>query len=197
MIMNSIGRVSLVSAAIAVSAFRAAAQTDAAFASALGDIPSGLATMAELKTEPQRPVGAGLSAEWLKTIAAVRKSGACVTEPNTPLVTCQLEDTVEENYGRMIYHISITGVIATDGTFKMTSAQMTNTRMASGEPNLYVWNVKIYHLSIDASGEPTKRLMDQYFENIDGSIEVKFKSKEVGVLGRLQVGAALVHWSRR
>lgn len=41
--------------AVAVLPMTASAQTDAAFAAALGKLPSGLATIAELKTQSQQP----------------------------------------------------------------------------------------------------------------------------------------------
>lgn len=48
----------LAASALAVLTLPAVAQSDAAFASALGVIPSGLATMAQLKTVSQIPAGA-------------------------------------------------------------------------------------------------------------------------------------------
>lgn len=55
MINSTLRRAGLVLAVIASLSIRAAAQTDAAFASALGKIPSRLATMAQLQTQSQKP----------------------------------------------------------------------------------------------------------------------------------------------
>lgn len=48
-------RIALAAAAVAVLSMAASAQTDAAFAAALGRLPSGLATTAQLKSKQQKP----------------------------------------------------------------------------------------------------------------------------------------------
>lgn len=60
----------------------ATAQTDAAFASALGETPAGLATMAQLKTQPQRPAAAtqdmvptAPADAWKKILDKVKRDG--------------------------------------------------------------------------------------------------------------------------
>jgi hypothetical protein len=86
MINFSIRRGVLVVAAIAFLSIRAAAQTDAAFASALGGVPSGLATMAQLKTVSQKPatdpaLGPPVSNDaWMKILTVARRDGE-YTEP--------------------------------------------------------------------------------------------------------------------
>lgn len=58
MIPPSLRRTVLAAAAVAVLSLPAAAQSDAAFAAALGKAPSALATMAQLKTAVQAPAAA-------------------------------------------------------------------------------------------------------------------------------------------
>lgn len=56
--INSSPRWVAIALAAAVLSVSAAAQSDASFAAALGDPPAGLATAAQLKTEPQAPAKA-------------------------------------------------------------------------------------------------------------------------------------------
>lgn len=51
-------RLAALAAAVAVLAHPAAARSDSAFAASLGTPPAGLATMAQIKTQPQAPAGA-------------------------------------------------------------------------------------------------------------------------------------------
>lgn len=68
-------------AAVAVLSASAAAQSDASFAAALSAPPSGLAIMAQLKTEPQKPAAAPALGEpvpaavWMKIINFLRNKG--------------------------------------------------------------------------------------------------------------------------
>ncbi len=74
-------------AAVAVLSLPAAAQNDAAFAAALGKIPSGLATIAQLKSEPQKPAAAPAQVlgpavpkvAWQKILKTVYEKGAYTT----------------------------------------------------------------------------------------------------------------------
>ena len=100
MIHSSLRRAGLAVAVIASLSFRAAAQSDASFASALGEAPSGLATLAQLKAKPQKPAAPQVKpptasdAVWQKVLEAVKKDGKYTPEaPPIMPGSFSLEDT--------------------------------------------------------------------------------------------------------
>ena len=108
MVNSSIRRAVLVVAAIASLSNRAAAQTDAAFASALGKVPSGLATMAQLKTRSQIPVAAQVPGPtvpadvWRKVFQTALRYGKREAVPNTPGFSYTYEETFTTPKGRTV-----------------------------------------------------------------------------------------------
>lgn len=86
MITLSLRRAGLAAAVIASLSLRASAQSDAAFASALGEIPSGLATLAQLKAKPQKPAAPAVkppsapNAVWQKVLETVKNDGVYKAE---------------------------------------------------------------------------------------------------------------------
>lgn len=90
-------------AAVLALSFPAAAQSDAAFASALGKLPSGLATMAQLKTAPQAPaqdpvLGPPVAHDdWMAIINLMRAEAEYeAPEPGTTLSKWSLTDSNPE-----------------------------------------------------------------------------------------------------
>jgi len=82
MIISLLGRATLAAAAVAALSIPAAAQRDAAFASAIGKLPSGLETTAQLKTQSQVPLAqaqpqgpAATDAAWRKVMELIRLKG--------------------------------------------------------------------------------------------------------------------------
>lgn len=78
---TSLRLTALVVSAVAPLAVRAAGNPDAAFAAALGKTPSGLATMAQLKTQSQIPAAAQVKGPaapadaWKKILDKVKRDG--------------------------------------------------------------------------------------------------------------------------
>jgi len=90
-------------AAVLALSLPAAAQGDAAFASALGKLPSGLATMAQLKTQSQKPaqepvLGPPVAHEdWMAIINMMRAEAKYeAPEPGTTLSKWSLTDSNPE-----------------------------------------------------------------------------------------------------
>lgn len=88
--MSALRRSGLLLAVAASLSLRASAQSDAAFASALGRLPSGLAVLARLKTASQAPAPAQVqgpiapAALWTKVFDNAKAYGE-VTHPDGPL----------------------------------------------------------------------------------------------------------------
>lgn len=97
----------------------ASAQNDAAFAAALGKLPAGLATMAQLKTRPQVPPSSQAqgpvapAAAWQKLLDLVAGRGQRTVDPATKAVSCYLERSGEPD--GQIYAITAAGRILPDG----------------------------------------------------------------------------------
>lgn len=99
----SLRRAALAASAVLVLALPAAAQGDAGFASALGKLPSGLATMAQLKTQQQAPSAAPFQGPpvaedaWMKIINYVRNNGEySPAPPGAKFDTYNVLDTARE-----------------------------------------------------------------------------------------------------
>jgi hypothetical protein len=108
MITSTPRRAMFVVAAIAALSIQAAAQTDAAFASALGKIPSGLATMAQLKTRSQIPVAAQVEGPriragvWQNVFKTALRYGKREAIPNSPAVTFYYEEAITTPSGSRV-----------------------------------------------------------------------------------------------
>lgn len=121
--MPSLRRTALAASAIAVLALPAAAQGDAAFAAALGKLPAGLATTAQLKTRPQVPPSSQAqgpvapAAAWQKLIDLLVGKGKRTVDPATKTVSCFLERPGEAP--GEIYTITAAGRILPDGKISL------------------------------------------------------------------------------
>lgn len=125
--INPIRAAALVLAA-AVLSMPAAAQGDASFAAALGRLPSGLAVMAELKTQPQKP--AANESREIKFDAAVieriaRRAMASGVREEAPTTTVWVLTEVLRNPDRQFKAGAVTtplpdGVMLKGILFRMT-----------------------------------------------------------------------------
>lgn len=129
MINFPILRAVLAASAAAALSLPAAAQTDAAFASALGKIPSGLAAMASLKTKPQKPAavqGPIAPADiWQEVLDTALYSGKSKPLPNTPLVSYMIEENFIDpkvDYAR-IQSVNVLILPASDEGYRVWAAQ--------------------------------------------------------------------------
>lgn len=95
----SLRRAALAASAVVVLALPAAAQSDAAFASALAARPAGLATLAQLKTQSQVPPAPAAqgpvapAAAWQKLLDMTAAEAAVSVDTTTKVVTLTLEDS--------------------------------------------------------------------------------------------------------
>lgn len=127
---SSLRRTALVAASVAFLSLRASAQSDAAFASALGKIPAGLTTMAQLKTESQKPPQAqGPTAPadvWRKVFDTVLRKGTQEALPNSPLIAYTSEDQFTTPKGRVVKYTAIFIVMPTEkGRVRAVGAMFT------------------------------------------------------------------------
>lgn len=108
MINPSLRRAVLAAFAVASLSLPAAAQTDAAFASTLGKLPSGLATMAQLKTQSQVPPAAQVQGPtvpadvWRKVFQTALRYGKREAVPNTPGFSYTRQETFTTPRGRQV-----------------------------------------------------------------------------------------------
>lgn len=127
--IKSLPRCAALSVAVAaVLSLPAAAQTDAAFASALGKLPSGLATAAQLKTAPQAPAqvqGPTAPADvWQKVFETALHYGEREAVPNTPGFSYLLRESFTTPKGRVIRHsVNFLVVPAGNGRLKAVAAE--------------------------------------------------------------------------
>jgi hypothetical protein len=132
MINPSLRRAVLVIAAVASLSIRAAAQTDAAFASALGKVPSGLATMTQLKTRSQIPVAAQVEGPriragvWQNVFKTALRIGTREAIPNSPGFTYYYEDTITTPSGSQVTQSLLFLVVPVEnGQVRAVAAQFT------------------------------------------------------------------------
>lgn len=123
-------RLAVLAAAVTVSAsFRASAQTDAAFASALSKAPSGLATMAQLKTQSQVPAAAlaqgpvAPGGDWKKALERVRLDG--VAGESEGFITRSLTIAARDAAGdRRIHGIIVFYFVDANGSLKVAGVEL-------------------------------------------------------------------------
>lgn len=130
MINPLLRRAVLAASALAALSLPSAAQTDAAFASALGKIPSGLATMAQLKTQSQAPaqvLGPTAPADvWQKVFKNALRYGKREPVPNTPGFSYFAVDQANTPKGTQLT-LGLTFLVAPagNGNVKAVAAQFT------------------------------------------------------------------------
>ncbi|PIR18194.1 MAG: hypothetical protein COV48_07805 [Elusimicrobia bacterium CG11_big_fil_rev_8_21_14_0_20_64_6] len=127
MINFPIRRAVLAVLAVAALSLPVAAQTDAAFAAALGKIPSGMATLAQLKTTPQKPAAAqgpaAPAAVWQKVFHTVLRYGTRSAVPGTLGFSYLLKETFTTPDDHHISQsVNFLGVPAADGTVGVVAA---------------------------------------------------------------------------
>lgn len=129
MIKSHLSCAALSVAVAAVLSLPAAAQTDAAFASALGKLPSGLATAAQLKTAPQAPVqvqGPTAPADvWQKVFEAALRYGKREAIPNTQGFSYLISESFTTPKGRVIKQsVNFLVVPVGNGRLKAVAAEL-------------------------------------------------------------------------
>lgn len=125
MITTSLRRAGLAVAVIASLSFRAAAQSDASFAAALGEAPAGLATLAQLKAKPQRPAPPKVKpptasdAVWQKVLEAVKTDGKYKPEAGQLPGMFSLEDAAgDPKADHSVQGITVMGLLNDDEKFE-------------------------------------------------------------------------------
>ncbi len=125
MITLSLRRAGLAAALIASLSIHASAQSDAAFASALGETPSGLATLAQLKAKPQKPAAPTVKppsapdAVWQKVLETVKKDGEYKPEAGQMPDMFVIEDSSgDEKADHTLQAISVLGQLNDDEKFE-------------------------------------------------------------------------------
>ncbi|MEQ1918956.1 MAG: hypothetical protein ABL955_07125 [Elusimicrobiota bacterium] len=154
MITLSLRRAGLAAAVIASLSLRASAQSDAAFASALGEAPAGLATMAQLKTKPQKPAAVPVKppsapdAVWEKVLETVKKDGVYRAEAGPMPGMFSIEDSsgdVKANH--TMQGITVLGLLNEEEKFEpmgvMLISQDFKLDTKSGNMNVDQWAFEV------------------------------------------------------
>jgi hypothetical protein len=154
--IHSLRRAALVVASVAFLASRASAQSDATFASTLGKMPAGLATMAQLKTEPQKPPQAqGPTAPadvWRKVFSTVLRTGTHEAIPDSPLISYTTVDQFTTPRGRVVkYAATFLVMPAENGKVRAVAAMFTMTQI-SWIPAKNIWLVDLRVYETDGGG---------------------------------------------
>lgn len=131
MITSSLRRAGLAVAVIASLSLRAAAQSDAAFASALGETPSGIATVTKLKAKPQKPAAPEVKppsapdAVWQKVLEAVKTDGKYRPQTGQMPGSFSLEDVDgDAKADHTTYNIIVLGMLNEEEQFQAMGAML-------------------------------------------------------------------------
>jgi len=131
MITLSLRRAGLAAAVIASLSIHASAQSDSAFATALGAIPSGLATMAQLKTKPQRPDAPAVKppsasdAVWQKVLETVKNDGVYKPEAGQMPGMFTIEDSAGDvKANHTMQAISAVGLLNEEEKFELMGVML-------------------------------------------------------------------------
>lgn len=175
MITPSLGRASMIFSALAVLAGAAAANGDNGLAGAFGAMSVPLSTMAQLKTQSQRPVvvqPGPLDSDWDKTLAYLLKAGQCSTDLSTSLVTCRLDEVRDFMLpGSDSYSIIMTGRIEPNGRFAPTNGRLVYTNVNLMLPGKRV--VTTEDATVSGPGILTRTHTNVTHYRSDGTAEVK------------------------
>jgi hypothetical protein len=176
MMMPTLRRAVSAAAAAAVLSIPAAAQSDAAFAAALGRLPSALATMAQLKTAPQAPAAAKAkgpavpAAAWKKLLGKVRAqgtfsgSGAVILQSLNAMRGPQKDD-------HTTYSVTISLSPNADGALVVQEAAIGVTEFALMEDS-DIFTATQWTFVLSASGEVTQAMSADAL----GNYEIGFRS---------------------
>lgn len=158
----------------------AVAQDHDALANAFGAMRAPLAAMAQLGAQSQAPseefrvFDATIALEFRqKVLPVVLKQGVLTREPNSSQVEYRFEGRwVDPQDGRAhLYHVRVTGNLAADGSFAMTSSTMM-VEITEGKEGEAGWRVVTNYFDTDGAGAPVRMTSEIRERLSDGSLKV-------------------------
>lgn len=185
-------------AVIAALALPVAAQTDAAFAAALGEAPAGLEAAAQLKTKPQAPAAQALAAPadvWKKIVARVK----AISEYSPIIDGIIVEDFLGNPKGNRSQHvITLFGSPDANGAFVFEEAciEFSETTLDPKDGN---WHGASWTFYVDPAGKVVGRTYGESVRTPDERVlsggPVKLDSADPRVAARFD--AMIKYWSTR
>jgi hypothetical protein len=205
MITSTLRRAGLAVAVIAALSLRASAQSDAAFAAALGEAPSGFATLAQLKAKPQKPAPkapkapVAADAVWQKVLEAVKKDGVYKPEAGQVPGMFTLEDVVgDPKADHTMYGITVLGILNEDGQFQAMGALIVRQEFKL-DPKDGNWHVDQWMFQTDIYGEVGRAghgtLILAPDEKVLSAVPEKLDAADPKI--QTQYDALLKHWAER
>lgn len=205
MITSSTRRAVLVVAVIAFFVSRAAAQSDQAFASALGQSPAGLATIADLKAKPQKPATtppkapSAPDAVWQKVLEAVKADGKFIAGAGPMPSMFSIQDSTGDpkaNHAKQ--HITVVGMLNEEEQFEamgvMLVAQTFKLDPKDGNTTVDQWAFEV-----DIYGEVGNAVHVVVIKSSDGKVisATPEKLNPADPKIQAQYDMMLKHWAER
>lgn len=199
----SLSRAGLALLVVASLSLRAAAQTDAAFASALGEAPAGLATLARLKKKAQKPAApkapTANDAVWQKVLEAVKTDGVYTPEAGRMPGTFSLEDVMgDPKANHTIQGITVGGLLNEEGQFQAIGAILivSNFKLDPKDGN---WRVEQWVFETDIYGQVANAGHGTAVQTPDGKVVSAAPDKLNPADPKIQAqyDAMLKHWAER
>lgn len=192
-------------AALVVSlSVRAAADGDAAFASALGAAPSGLATLALLKAKPQKPAAAPKApaagdAVWAKVLETVKRDGKFKSGGGFAPSVFSIEDkTGDPKADHAMRGVSFVGLINDEEQFQAMGALFVSQEFKL-DPKDGNWRVDQWVFETDVYGQVSNAGHGTVVQTPDGKTVSAVPEKLNPADPRIQAqfDALLKHWAER
>lgn len=155
----SLRRAGLALIVVASLSFRAAAQSDAAFASSLSEAPAGLTAAAKLKAKPQKPAAPEVKgpsapdAVWQKVLEALKTDGKYTPQAGQMPASFSLEDVVgDAKADHTVHNIIVLGLLNEEEQFQAMGAMLiiTEFKLDAKSGN---WNVEQWGFETDIYGQ--------------------------------------------
>ena len=204
MTIPSLSRAALAAAVISSFGVRAAAQSDAAFASSLGEAPSGLAAMARFKAKPQKPAAApkppaANDAVWQKVLETVKRDG--VYKPGAgPLPGAfTIDDSTGDPKGAHVEHsVAVLGMVNEEELFEAMGAIFV-VKSYTIDPKDGNWRVDQWMFMTDIYGEVGDGGHGLVIQTPDGKTlsATPEKLNPADPKIQAQFNAMLKHWAER
>lgn len=203
MIPSSLRQAGLVLAVIASFSIRAAAQSDAAFAAALGEAPS-FATIAQFKAKPQRPAPgpkapAAEDAVWQKVLETVQKDGKYRDGNGFMPSSFSIEDsTGDPKADHVMQGVSFLGLINDEEKFEAMGAMFV-IKTFKLDPKDGNWHIDQWMFETDVYGQVRDAAHGTVIQAPDGKIVGTARDALNPADPRIQAqyDALLKHWAER
>lgn len=201
MITASLRRAAPLLALLAALPIRASAQSDAAFAAALGQIAAPLAAAAKSKAKPQKPAApkapSAPDAVWQKVLEAVRNDGTYTPQLGPMPGSFTLEDfTGDLKAEYAMQGVKFVGRLNKDGKFEAAGAVLVSNK-ASLSPKDGSFNIDHWIIMTDVYGQVAMANHATAVRTPAGITVPAAKSNLSSAEVQAQYDAMLKHWAER